>query len=171
MGVLHVSRITIAILIAGVPLLAQTEKRVSFQNDIAPLLSQKCLQCHAQTPSMANLDLRTRSGALKGGQHGPAIVPGNAGASHLYLHLIGQEQPQMPMGGRLTETEIATVKAWIDNGAEWEAGLTLTPPAPSKEVSQKKFTDQQRKYWAFQKVVKPSVPVVKDQSWVRTPVD
>ena len=60
---------------------------------------------------MANLDLRTREGALKGGQHGPAMVPGDAASSHIYRHLTGEEQPQMPMGGRLTETEIATIKS------------------------------------------------------------
>jgi hypothetical protein len=170
MRVLHASRLVSAVLLV-VPLLAQTGEKLSFKNDIAPVLAQKCVQCHAQTPSMANLDLRTRAGALKGGQHGPAIVPGSATSSHLYMHLTGQEQPQMPMGGRLTEAEIAAIKSWIDGGAEWDAELTLSPPAPPKEVSEKKFTEQQRKCWAFQKVVKPAVPAVKDQSWVRTPVD
>jgi len=48
---------------------------------------------------MAGLDLRTREGALKGGKHGPAIVPGNAASSRLYKQVAAQEQPQMPLGG------------------------------------------------------------------------
>src|SRR5438105_762315 len=87
------------VLFAGL-LACQTAKKVSFANDVAPILAQKCVQCHGQGSSMANLDLRTREGALKGGRQGPAIVPGDAAASHLHKHLTGEEQPQMPPGGR-----------------------------------------------------------------------
>ena len=87
---------------------AQPGQRVSFSKDIAPLLTQRCMECHGREPLMANLDLRTRDGALKGAKHGPVIVPGDAAASHLYRRLIGQETPPMPLGGRLTDAEIAT---------------------------------------------------------------
>ncbi len=150
---------------------AQTTTQVSFSRDVAPILSQKCLQCHGSANPMANLDLRTRDGALKGGQHGPAIVPGDAGASHLYRHVAAQEQPRMPLGGKLSEDEIALLKVWIDRGAEWDAGVTLAAPAVQSPTAEKKFTDAQRKYWAFQKVVKPAVPSVKNRSWIRTPID
>src|SRR5690242_19178436 len=89
-------------LLFSVPALAQSSGNVSFSRDIAPVLSQKCMQCHGQTPLMSNLDLRTRETALTGGKHGPAIVPGDAAASHVYRHLTGEEKPQMPLGGRLT---------------------------------------------------------------------
>ena len=51
------------------------------------------MECHGREPLMANLDLRTRDGALKGAKHGPVIVPGDAAASHLYRRLIGEETP------------------------------------------------------------------------------
>src|ERR1700680_4968444 len=98
---------------------------VSFSADVAPILSAKCVQCHGQVSLMSNLDLRGREAALKGGQHGPVIVPGDAESSHLYRHLTGRELPQMPLGGRLTDLEIATIKNWIDRGADWNAGVTL----------------------------------------------
>jgi hypothetical protein len=120
---------------------------------------------------MANLDLRTRDGALKGAKHGPVIVPGDAAASHLYRRLIGEETPPMPSGGRLTDAEIAIVKDWIDSGAEWDAGRALAPGATTTTSTEKKFTEQQRRYWAFQKVVKPAVPAVKDKEWTRNPID
>ena len=156
-----------------VPSFAQTAKTVSFARDVAPLLSQKCMQCHGLDNPMANLDLRTREGALKGGQHGPAIAPGDAAASRLYKHVAALEQPQMPLGGKLSEREIAVLKAWIDSGAEWDLSVKLAPPAAAAQTAtaEKKFSDAQRKYWAFQKVVKPTVPAVKDKTWVRTPVD
>jgi len=154
------------------PLAAQTANKITFAHDVAPILSQKCIQCHGLANPMANLDLRSREGALKGGQHGPAIVPGDAAASHLYKHVAAREQPQMPLGGKLSEQEIAVLKAWIDSGAEWDASATLAAPAAAPPPSaEKKFTDAQRNYWAFQKVGKPAVPLVKARTWVRTPVD
>src|SRR5215471_3522604 len=160
-------------LLAIVPAIsnAQPGKRISFSNDIAPLLTARCMECHGRDPLMANLDLRTREGTLKGAKHGPVIVPGNAAESHLYRRLTGQETPPMPLGGRLTDAEIALVKDWIDSGAEWDAGRALAPGAVTGTSTEKKFTDQQRRYWAFQKVVKPAVPLVKDREWGRNPID
>src|SRR5438128_3631238 len=151
----------------------QTTRDISFKRDVGPILSEKCLKCHGLASPMANLDLKSRESALKGGQHGPAIVPGNAAASNLYKHVAGQEQPRMPLGGRLTEEEIAVLKAWIDRGAEWDSGLTLsaTVPAANGPATGKQFTAAQRNYWAFQKIVKPTVPSVKAKGWIRTPVD
>src|SRR5262249_16302306 len=138
--------------------------------DVAPILTEKCMQCHGKEPLMAHLDLRTRDGALKGAQHGPVIVPGDAASSHLYRRLAGEEQAPMPLGGRLSDREIPTITSWIDSGAEWDAGVTLGPGGVTN-ASQKTFTEQQRRYWAFQKAVKPPVPVVRDRAWARNPVD
>src|SRR5580765_7453425 len=157
--------------ISPFPAAAQTAKKVSFSKDVAPLLTQRCMDCHGREPLMANLDLRTRDGALKGAKHGPVIVPGNAAASHLYRRLIGEETPPMPLGGRLTDAEIAIVKAWIDSGAEWDSGRALAPGATTTTSTEKKFTEQQRRYWAFQKVVRPATPAVKDKEWARNPID
>src|SRR5271166_3359281 len=96
-----------AILLACAVASAQTVNKVSFTSDVAPILAKNCAQCHGPAPAMANLDLRSRDAAIKGGQHGPSIVPGDAAASRLYKHLTGQEQPQMPLGDRLSDAEIA----------------------------------------------------------------
>ncbi len=144
--------------------LANAQAPVSFTKEIAPLLASKCTGCHAKAPVMAGLDLRTRESAIKGGQHGPAIVPGDAAASHLYRRLTGQEQPQMPFGGRLADSEIALVKKWIDSGAAWDGTLET-----KSESANAVFTERQKKYWAFQPVAKATVPAgAKPQ---RNPVD
>src|SRR5207248_5752614 len=62
------------------------------------------------------------------------------------------------------------IKNWIDTGAEWDAGQALGPGAVTSS-SPSKFTDQQRRYWAFQKVAKPPVPAVKDRERARNPID
>jgi hypothetical protein len=150
---------------------AQTTPKISFSRDIAPILAANCMQCHGKEPLLAHLDLRTRETALKGALHGAAIIPGNAAESHLYRHLTGQEVPQMPLGGKLSDADIAMIKSWIDSGAEWDASVALGPGATPAASTEKKFTEQQRRYWAFQKVVKPAVPVVKDPDWDKNPID
>jgi hypothetical protein len=142
-------------LFACVGLPAQTTRKISFAQDVAPILAKNCSQCHGQSLVMGNLDLRNREGALKGGQHGAAIIPGDAVNSRLYRHVTGQLKPQMPMGGQLTEQQIAVIKNWIDSGAEWESAVAAQA-APAQQ-----FTEQQRRFWAFQPVSKPAVPRVK----------
>jgi cytochrome c553 len=139
---------------------AQTPGNVSFSQDVAPILARNCAQCHGQSPAMGNLDLRTREAALKGGQHGAALVPGDSAASRMVKHLTGEVKPQMPMGGRLSDTEIATIKNWINSGAQWDQ-------APVVVSEKHQFTESQRKFWAFQKVVNPPVPKTAS----RNPID
>jgi len=76
----------------------------------------------------------------------------------LYRRLTGQVQPQMPMGGRLTDQQIAQIKEWVDSGAKIDSAATkLTSSVPQ-------FTDAQKKYWFFQPVVKPArIPGADDQ--------
>src|ERR1051326_9060900 len=132
------------VLSISLPLSAQTAKKVSFANDVAPILSQNCAQCHATANPSGNLDLSKREGTLRGGQHGPAVVPGDAAASHLYRHVAGEEQPRMPLGGKLSDEEIAVLKAWIQSGADWDSAITITPHPVQQ--TEKKFTDAQRKF-------------------------
>src|SRR3954454_18316691 len=115
-----------------VPVEAQTAQKaqpqtntVSFTRDVVPILTERCIQCHGREPFMANLDLRTRTGALKGAQHGPAVVPGDAAASHLYRRLLGQDQPPMPLAGRLKDAEIDTIRYRIVGWRAWDAKVTL----------------------------------------------
>ncbi|MEO8131378.1 MAG: DUF1549 domain-containing protein, partial [Bryobacteraceae bacterium] len=164
----RVGTLSVLALIAGASAPAQNSKTISFTKDVAPLLAEKCVHCHGQDSTMGNLDLRTREGMLKGGKHGPAIVPGKAQASGLYGHLTGAIQPQMPLGGRATTEQIATLKDWIDGGAVWDSSATITSTVSPAE---KKFSEKQRRYWAFQAVVKAPAPAVKASDWVRTPID
>ena len=76
-----------------------TAKKVSFARDVAPILAEKCMQCHGREPLMANLDLRTRDGALKGAQHGPVVVPGDAAASHCTGVCLDRNSRRCPWEG------------------------------------------------------------------------
>src|SRR5207253_2403680 len=71
------------------------------------------------------LDLRSREGALKGGDSGAAIIPGKADQSRLYRRIAGLEQPSMPLDGTLTAQQVALIKAWIDQGAHWDLAAAV----------------------------------------------
>ena len=99
--------------------------QVSFAKDVEPILERSCRSCHGETMQMGGLDLRTRDGALRGGAHGTAITPSNADGSRLYRMVAGLEQPAMPMSGNLTPQDVATLKAWIDQGARWDVPVSF----------------------------------------------
>src|SRR5205814_2358226 len=68
--------------------------------------------------------LLNRADILRGGSNGPAIVPGNSASSLLILRVSGIKEPRMPAGGPLLSAgEIGILRAWIDQGANWD------PPA------------------------------------------
>jgi hypothetical protein len=144
-------------------------------NEIQPIL-QRCFQCHGEAIQMSKLDLRTREGMLKGGERGPALVPGSAAASLLFKRITGQQQPVMPMPPvpALNAKEIALVKDWIDQGAEWSSS-PVPAPAPTSAFDnaykEKQITDQDRQWWAFQKPVRHPAPQVSDPRWSRNPID
>lgn len=83
------------------------------------ILQEKCLACHDESSAMSGLVLTTRESLLKGGSHGPAIVPGKAAESLLYKAVSGSGEVlrMPPVGGGLPAADIAVIKEWLDAGA------------------------------------------------------
>jgi Protein of unknown function (DUF1553)/Protein of unknown function (DUF1549)/Planctomycete cytochrome C len=133
------------------------------------ILKQKCLQCHGEAVQMSNLDLRTRESILKGGDNGPAIVPGNAETSRLYRRVAGLEKPVMPMAPMppLTSQEIAALKSWIDHGAKYSETdpVAAAVKGYGKGYKEVVLSAEDRKWWAFQKPIRHSIPNVADTRW------
>jgi len=112
--------------------IAQTPARVDFVRDVQPILRQSCYGCHGPSQQMNGLRLDRRRDALRGGTIA-VIGPGNSAGSRLYLRLVGNEfGQQMPPTGALGAEQVAVIKAWIDQGAEWPdlaSGEVSPPPA------------------------------------------
>lgn len=117
---------------------------------------------------------------LKGGDKGPALVPGKAEASRIYRRVAGLEQPQMPMAPlpSLTAQEIAVVKSWIDQGAKWrlEEGVpnqkgNQAVVGYGEDYSERPITEQDRQWWAFQKPIRHAVPKATEVRWSSNPID
>jgi len=95
-------------------------KRVDFEKDVQPLLEQKCYSCHGDEVQQSGLRLDKRQNALRGGDYGPVIIPGDSAASKLIRRLVnGDGGLQMPPTGALSNDEIGMLRAWIDQGAEF----------------------------------------------------
>jgi hypothetical protein len=162
--------------LATFPFACIAQDNVSFSRDVAPILAHNCTSCHGPAQQMSLLDLSTRDGALKGGQkNGPAIVPGSSAKSPLYLRVTGQQQPAMPLGSKLKPEAIAIIQKWLDLGAQWDANVAGSAPISSNEPgSEKKFTEQDRSWWAFRKPVRSPLPpplTPSDTRWSTNPVD
>jgi len=94
---------------------------VDFARDVHPILAARCFTCHGGDKRSGGLSLQAYSDVLKGGRSGPAIVPGHS-ADSLLLQRVTATTSRMPAAGPpLSPDEIATVKAWIDEGARESA--------------------------------------------------
>ena len=143
----------------------------------------RCQQCHGEKLKMANLSLASRDAMLKGGDHGPAINPGNAAASLLFQRINGQITPAMPLAplAPLNAAEIAAVKDWINAGAPAERSLTPTDNAavPSSNTpllswgsyQERAITAADRQWWSLKKPVRPAIPRAREPRWNQNPVD
>src|SRR5881394_1458507 len=148
---------------AAEPTSAQTQ---FFENKIRPLLANNCYKCHSQQAEKvkAGLLLDSKDGVLKGGESGPAIVPGDPEKS-LLIKAVRYADPDLqmpPQGKKLSEDQIADLVTWVKMGAPDPRVIT---------AAQKEWKDSSKSHWAWQKLKKPEVPEVKDASWPKTPVD
>ena len=111
----------------------------------------------------SRLNLSTLEGALRGGARGSAIVPGQSGDSRLYRMVAGLDKPAMPLGGKLTDGQIAAIKNWIDQGAHWDAGDVAAKTEPASALADPgkvQLPPGARDYWAFKLPVQAPVPTV-----------
>ena len=109
------------------PEFAKGNETVSFKNDIAPLLLANCASCHGlgRRPS-GRFNLTTFAGMLRGGENGPAVLPGNPAESHIIKKLLGTGGGQrMPANGDpFDDAQMELISKWITEGATFD-GLSF----------------------------------------------
>ena len=138
-----------------------------YARDIEPILHERCYLCHGGQQQMAGLRLDSRASALAGSDTGPVIVPGDPGASRLVERVSSDRDGfRMPPGGEpLGPSEIAALRDWIAEGADWpDSHAGPDARAAAREAA----ADS---HWAFQPVRRPDPPAVRDQGWARNPID
>lgn len=100
------------------------QQTIDFAHDVVPVLKKHCVACHGGKESKGGFSLNTRELVLEA----EAVVPGNADKSRLWELIMSTDpEEQMPPKdrSRLTGDEAATLRAWIEQGLKWEAGLTF----------------------------------------------
>jgi hypothetical protein len=147
------------------PIQGQGPGVLTYQNDIRPLLEAKCFRCHGEAKQSAGLDLRDKASLFKGGETGPAVIAGSSEKSLLFEQI---HKHKMPPGTneKLTDTQVALVKKWIDSGAHGDLTSNLADASTDKLV-----TESDRQFWSFRPPVRPAVPPVKDSDRARNPID
>src|SRR5438874_1828769 len=136
---------------------------LTFEEHIRPILRAHCFACHGdEEEKEANLDLRLVRSMAKGGDSGPAIVPGKAAASLIVERIAAGEMPPEGKGKPLAAKDVAVLKAWLDQG-----GKTARPePAALAGV-----TDIEKEFWSFRPLAEGGLPRVAGVHQLRSPID
>jgi hypothetical protein len=150
---------TTRVLLAAVLFLAASVSRatadepIHFRRDVRPILSAVCYQCHGpdEKQRKAHLRLDTKLGAFADRDGSFALVPGKPKGSLLFQRITAQDpkklMPPRRSGKKLTAAQIGLIRRWIEQGAKWSD------------------------HWAFVPPMRPALPAVGPQSWVRNPID
>ena len=150
------------------PQAKDAEGEAFFEKRIRPLLVERCYECHGGPKVKAHLQLTSRTAILKGGDSGPAAVPGKPDQSLLIQVVRYQDTPQMPPKGKLKEEDIAALVQWVQRGLPWPERKLEATAAAGRGFQ---ITDEQRRFWSFQPVQDPPPPAFKDSSWPRAAID
>jgi len=145
------------------PQLVQPDAVVSFERQIRPILKTWCLDCHGGESVEGKLDLRLRRFLLRGGESGPAAVPGDTAASLLVHRVRSGEMP--PGEKKLPSADAAVLEQWI------AAGAPTLRPEPDQIPPGVGISEEERSYWAFQPIRRPDVPQFPPELRVRTAID
>lgn len=138
-----------------------------FEAKIRPVLAESCYSCHSQKAEKlkGGLYLDTRDGVLKGGDNGPAIVPGDSEKSLLIKAIrYSSEELQMPPKNKKLPAEVvAHFEEWVRMGAP--------DPRTEDNAALAARVKQKENHWAFQPPRLPKTPTVSNPEWVKTGVD
>ena len=143
----------LGIMFGGTPSRAASIDPIDFQRQVRPILSDNCFACHGPDAKtrMADLRLDIREGAFTQRQNGSPVIPGDFNASLLYQRITHQNEmlrmPPTHSKKELTEDQIDVLKRWIVEGASWD------------------------QHWSFKAIKRPAPPAVKNEAWVRRPLD
>ena len=121
---------------------------VDFQRDVRPVLADKCFQCHG--PDEENREGKLRLDVVSTAQQS-ALAPGQPDDSD-FIARITTDDPEIRMpppdsGSNLSKAEVELLRRWIEQGADYQT------------------------HWAFVAPIRPPIPQVSNQSWVRNGID
>ena len=141
-----------------------TGNAIEFARDVQPVLARHCLECHGPEKQKSGYRVDDKETAFRGGDSGSnAIVAGKSWASGLFQRITSTNAAEKmpPKGARLTSEEVASLRRWIDSGADWPLHLATFNSRASASPQ----------HWSFQPIQRPAVPSTRNKNWIRNPVD
>jgi hypothetical protein len=131
-----------------------------FENKVRPLLAEQCLECHSNTKGKVKggLSMDTRKEVLRGGESGVIYKAESVKESPLIKAINWDGDLHMPEKKKLSSEEISILTQWLEQGV---------PDTRIEDNGSKK----KESHWAFQPVVKPKVPFVKNEDWCYNTID
>ncbi|QDU73690.1 Planctomycete cytochrome C [Bremerella volcania] len=140
------------------------QERAFFEEKVRPILVTHCYECHAEASKEigGKLLLDSRAGILKGGESGPAVVPGDPEKS-LLLDALHYESFEMPPDKPLSESEIHVISQWIQRGA-WDPRTKEVKTGPKESWTPEEL-------WSFYPRKLTDPPSVEQKDWPLGPID
>ncbi|MEQ1831112.1 MAG: PSD1 and planctomycete cytochrome C domain-containing protein, partial [Pirellula sp.] len=139
-----------------------------FESNIRPVLVEHCYQCHSAQAgaSEGELQLDSRVSTRRGGDRGPAVVPGDPKASWLLTAMshANSDLKMPPKRERLSDAHLADFRKWIEIGAP-------DPRTETPSNGNKAWEKASREFWAYQSPRVSEPPPVKDASWCKKTID
>lgn len=144
-----------------------------FEKKIRPVLVGQCYECHSSAVARpkGQLVLDSRDGIRKGGETGPAVVPGDV-AKSLLIDAIRYESLEMPPppNRKLSAHAIADFEAWIKMGAPDPRDKPGNPSVVERELWEALYQTR-KEWWSLQPVFSPSLPTTYRTDWSDQPID
>ena len=162
---------TFAFVVVSYPIVlnAQDDLQSSpdFETVIAPLLIQRCIECHQGEHPAGGLRLTSKDGLDAGGDSGEVIDHDEPAASYLLERLLSGEMPpdQQGQSQRLTDRELDLIQKWVSDSARWPKDRVLDY---FERTNDKRAG---RDWWSLQPVIRPGVPTLTTRRHPNNPID
>ena len=142
-----------------------------FERKIRPVLIELCYDCHSAAAKevKGGLCVDTREALRRGGDSGPALVPGNS-AESLIIAALKHDGLAMPPKKKLPASVIADFIAWIDQGA-FDPRNTPADPTAAGELARTAQYEQRRHWWSLEPLATATIPEVSNTSWPANEID
>ena len=152
-----------------------------FEQRVRPLLVESCHSCHAAAKQKGGLRLDSLEAILRGGDSGPAVVPGKPVES-LLIEAVNYHELEMPPAGKLAPEKIDILARWVSLGAPWPARDRTTAHAaptvgPDGRRTETDLRGEKARLWSLRPLHRPDVPQVgnfspaEESEWSSHPID
>lgn len=104
---------------------------VDFAHEVVPILRKHCGECHTGDKKKGSFSMNTRASLLEGGENGAVLFPGQTAKGRLLESIVSADLDERmpPKGARVSPAEVATLRAWVEQGAVWTDGFAFKQPA------------------------------------------